>query len=346
MLRSSATGLPVIAGIIALSVARPARAEPALPCSEVAVEGDASIQSRWPDLVRALRAAFLAREDVDLCARVTLTARDSTILVAVFLPDGRSAARSIARREDVAPAVEALLLLPERSPRPSASGPEVSAATAPPDPEPTSSSAPSTTAPHVRAPAESPVSERDAPPSVTRASAGLRIELSAEAGARIGDGQTSIGLGALSFLEFSGWLVGFQGRLDRYRRLTPSDNGLGPPDGPSEALELSVLGGRRVRLDSFAFDFLVGAAGALAGTTNVQTATPGGTMTQSSSSSTVPRLVVESRLNFGAASTLRTFVSLDGEVGPSGAGSEAPPSATRLPIWTLGVALGATVGTR
>jgi hypothetical protein len=188
-----------------------------------------------------------------------------------------------------------------------------------------------------------------------RASAHLRIELSVATGARIGDGQTSIGIGALSFLELSGWLVGFDGRLDRYQRLATSNDTQGP-GRVSSALELALLGGRRVRLNGLAFDFLLGPAAALGSATtsqsavaaampSAQTQMPGATVTHSSPS-TVPRLLLACRLNFAALSTLRTFVSLEGEFGPARADGNDLPSAPRLPVWTLGLALGATVGTR
>ena len=152
----------------------------------------------------------------------------------------------------------------------------------------------------------------------------LGIELSALAGARIGDGQTSVGLGAVSFLDVSGWLVGFEGRVDRYRRV--------PDDHSGGALELALLGGRRFRFQNLSLDVVVGPAAALQGTTTF--------------SSTVTRLLLASRLNFPAHSSWRTFVGLDGEVGPTRAGDADLPGAPRLPLWTLGLALGATVGTR
>jgi hypothetical protein len=70
-------------------------------------------------------------------------------------------------------------------------------------------------------------------------------------------------------------------------------------------------------------------------------------VTKASSTSTVPRFVLGTRLNFGARSTVRAFVGIDGELGPARAGDSVDmPNASRLPIWTLGLALGATVGTQ
>jgi hypothetical protein len=167
----------------------------------------------------------------------------------------------------------------------------------------------------------------------------LRIELSVVTGARIGDGQTSIGLGALSFLDLSGWLVGFAGRADRYKTLSG-----GPTDGG--ALELAVLGGRRFRFPEVALDVIAGPAAAMQGTATFETrsSVTGNDVTKSSSS-TVPRLLLGARVSFSALSTLHTFVGVDGELGPSRAGGTDVPGAPRLPVWTLGLALGATVGT-
>jgi hypothetical protein len=344
-----AADLRVLAGILATLCARPARAEdPA--CSPIAVESEASVSAQWHGLAGTVREAFNAREDIDRCARVKLMWRAGSIAVQVALPDGRVALRTASRPEDVVPTLEALLLLPQRdaplpplaidaggspSSRPSwpTGGPSAVEGASPLGAE---------DVPTNRAPT---ISDHFTPQSL-RTPAHLQIELSVATGGRIGDGQMSLGLGALSFLDLSEWLVGFEGRLDRYQKVggTPSTAVQGPPHG-SGALELAVLGGRRVRLKSLALDFLIGPAAAVQGTTTFQTQTAAGTITHSSSS-TVPRLLVASRLNFGARSTLHTFVSLDGEFGPSRVGGDDLPFAPRLPVWTLGLALGATVGTQ
>jgi hypothetical protein len=165
------------------------------------------------------------------------------------------------------------------------------------------------------------------------------IELSVLTGARAGGGQSSVGLGALSFLDLSGWLVGFEGRADRYHAT--------PTAGPWGALEVAVLGGRRFRFGDIALDLTSGLAAAMQGTATyvTQPANTGNTVSESSSS-TVLRLLAGARLTFGAHSMLRAFVGLDGEVGPRGAGGADVPGAPRLPVATLGLALGATVGTR
>jgi hypothetical protein len=150
-----------------------------------------------------------------------------------------------------------------------------------------------------------------------------------------------VGLGALSFLDVNGWLLGFAGRFDRYRTL----------DGPysSGALELAVLGGRRFWLGTTALDLAAGPALALGGTTtySVQSSGAGnGGNVSGSADNTVPRLLLEARLAFSALSTLHTFVALDGDFGPARSPDAGLLNAPRLPVWTLGLALGATVGTR
>ena len=169
-------------------------------------------------------------------------------------------------------------------------------------------------------------------------------------GARIGDGQWSVGGGALSFLDVSGWLIGFAGRVDRYRTIAP-----GPTDGA--ALELAAPFGRRFRFRNVAFDLFMGPAVADQGPATYTATSPvppvsrpgqPGTVIVSAASSTsvVPRLLVGARVNFGALALFRTFVGVDGDFGEARAGGNVVPGAPRLPVWTLGLALGATIGTR
>jgi hypothetical protein len=166
----------------------------------------------------------------------------------------------------------------------------------------------------------------------------FRIELSLATGARVGDGQAGIGLGAFSFLEVSGWLAGFAGRMDRYAKLSGS-----PPDGAG-ALELALLGGRRFRFANCALDLVAGPAAALLGTTTVETQTAT-THTIASSSGRVPRLVLGARTSFNASAMVHTFVGVDGSFGPGRMDGSPVPEGPRLPVWTVGLLLGATVGT-
>ncbi len=345
MMRVYAAGLPVLMGIVAnLLCVRPALAD-GPSCAAIVIEADASVSTRWPGLLNHVRETFEARDDIDRCARVELRMGDVSIAVEAILPDGRFAARTVSRREDVVPTLEALLLVPERIGQAQTPALEPSASGAPPGGS--MSVQPSgPTPPGMREVPSGPAlaaADRDASAaSAARRPSRLRIELSAITGARIGDGQTGVGLGAFSFLDLSGWLVGFEGRADRYRTLSG-----GGPDGG--VLELAVLGGRRLRFQNMALDLVVGAAEVPQGTTTFATSSPGpggGTVT-ASSSSTVPRLLLGARVNFSALSTLHTFVGMDGEVGPSRAGDGANiPDVPQLPVWTVGLALGATVGTQ
>jgi hypothetical protein len=306
----------------------------------LAIEADSSVRARWPYLVDRLRDAFDARDDIDRCARVELSSHGGAVMVDVALPDGRSAARSVSRQEDVAPTLDALLLLPERgvdrslvsSVTPVTTPAVTSAASAPKSVPPPLVMDPASNRSLVARDHASSGRSRAEPP------AHLRIELSLLAGARVGDGHVGAGLGALSLLDVGGWLFGIEGRVDRYRRNPENDQG---------AFEVAALAGRRFRFESVALDVAAGPAAAFQGTTTLETQS---TVTRNSviesSSSTVPRLLVDSRLTFGAASTLRTFVAVDGDVGPRRMGSLDLPGAPRLPLWTVGLAIGATVGTQ
>ena len=75
----------------------------------------------------------------------------------------------------------------------------------------------------------------------------------------------------------------------------------------SKAKELAVLGGRRFRFHDLALDLTAGLAAAMQGTATygVTSSVTGAGFTESSSS-TVPRLLLGARVDFGARSTLRT----------------------------------------
>jgi hypothetical protein len=322
MMRRHAIRLPVLAGLVALLCVRSALAQNAA-CSSMTIDADASVDARWRGLVSQVREALDARDDIDRCASVRLTLREASIAIEVTLPDGRSAIRSVSRREDVVSTIEALLVLPRRPVEPETSAREPSA---------------SPSAPVITSIVPARAIDRASPPTLFPASrpSRLRIELSLITGARIGDGQRSFGVGALSFLEIDGWLVGFEGRGDRYQTVA------GDRDGA--ALELAVLGGRRFRFRNLALDVVAGPAAAIQGTATFETRTSTGNTVSASSSSTVPRLLVGTRLAFDAFSTLHTFIGIDGELGPSRR-DDVVPGASHLPLWTLGIALGGTVGT-
>ncbi|HEY5242614.1 MAG TPA: hypothetical protein VIJ22_14140 [Polyangiaceae bacterium] len=336
MMSWSAPGLGILVGILVVLHVRPALAEDS-SCPRMDIRGDASLETRWPGLLEDVRAAFDTRGDVDRCARVELRLRTGSVALEIVLPDGRSTTRSVSRREDVVPTLEALLLVPQRiEPLP----PLASESSQPSPPATNPASPPAKVAALGATGVDPAVAVRDVSvPSPAHASRHLRIELSVATGVRVGDGQMSVGLGALSFLDLSGWLVGFEGRVDRYRMLGPS-----PTDGG--ALELAVLAGRRFRFRNVAVDLVAGPAAALQGTASFTSQSASGNTLSESSSSTVPRLLIDTRVTFGALSTLRTFIGVDAGFGPPRAGAIDVPGAPRLPIWTLGLALGATVGTQ
>jgi len=292
-------------------------------CS-LGVEAAPALDTRWPGLAEDVRQAFGERDDVDACARVVLSATGNAIGIQVTLADGRRAERSVLRAEDVVPMLEALLLMPR-------------------DSAPMSELAPS-------ADARSSSDDR-APTDRGGAASRLGIELCLATGVRVGDNQASLGAGALSFLDFSGWLAGFEGRLAHYSA------GPSASDPPHElvALELGALAGRRFPLGSVALDLMAGPALSLSGgsrsTTVAVNPSPSSTpqtITQSQSTrATVPRFVAEAHLAFNARGVLRPFVGIDSEFGPTGvSGPTGSTSAGSLPTWELGVALGASLGTR
>jgi hypothetical protein len=336
-MKSFGTAILPKAWILGALLARPAMAADH-PCPPMAVEVDAGVRARWPDLRERVHDAFEARDDIDACARVELTLSDAAIAVQVVLPDGRSASRWVSQREDVVPTLEALLLLP--------GGAEPAAAQEPP-PAPTPDERARST-PVVAPPANVAPTAREAPARPPVAPAPVGVELSVFADARMTDGQKGVGLGAQSFLDLGGWLAGFEGHVERYQA-----NAGGPP---RPALELAVLGGRRFRFGSVALDLFVGPAMALQGNAESVTASPAGRTIpppagpapgMDATSGTSPRALFGARLNFGAGSVLRTFVSVDGDIGPAGEPTPTPmANASRLPAWSGGLALGATVGTR
>jgi hypothetical protein len=63
------------------------------------------------------------------------------------------------------------------------------------------------------------------------------------------------------------------------------------------------------------------------------------------SSGPAPRLLLGARLGFSPRSVFRTFIGIDGEIGPARDATNAEPSSARLPAYSVGLALGATVGT-
>jgi hypothetical protein len=303
-------------------------------CPTLAVQADDSLLARWPALPERIRQTLEGRDDIDACARIELTRQGrSTIGVTVVLRDGRSASRSTPD-EDVLPTLEALLLVPMVDGMAATVAP--SAASVAPTAPAATAQAPLSDA--VRVDAREPRHDEASREMRMLASpeGHLRIELSVMADARVGNGQTGLGMGAVSLVDVGGWLAGFEGRADRYQ----------PPAGvPGEtSLELAALFGRRFRSRNVDVDLLAGPAIALQRGAGGTAVAPGGSMTPPSDGEVAPRALVGARLNFFAHSMLGWFVGLDGELGPSGASAASNPPG--LPVWTAGLALGATVGTR
>jgi hypothetical protein len=327
--------LPALVALLAALAPCVARAAERA-CPAMAIEPNAGFRARFPELLERIQNELAVRADVDACARVALHfEHDTDIDVSVTLPDGRTASRNVARRDDVMPTLQALLLVPERAP-------EVTAL--PPSPPPVAAKRPPRKARRDPAPE---ATDRDLLPPPAAQPRELGFELSAISGVRIGDGQFGYGAGVLSFLEVHSWLVGFQGRADGYRSIYGSD--------PETALELALLAGRRVDLGSVALDLTIGPGVAMKGVTLSDTEVvrapimppPTPPPRHESSSGAVPRLLLGARLGFRPRSVFRTFVGIDGELGPSrtSVDPEANVSSPRMPTFTVGLALGATVGT-
>lgn len=339
--------------------AHSARAEDG-PCTRLRIEAQPSVQARWPELTERLHEAFDVRGDIDRCSFVLLSRRAATIEVRVILPDGRSAVRSVAR-PDVLAAFEALLVLPElRSTR----GAGVEASTAATWSVPPPTAAPSTRTASVEASATaqqpgllttqlSPLEQRERPVAIRPRRAqpgaspqaeqsGMGFEVSVITAARIGDQQWNLGLGVVSVLDLATWLIGFEARVDGYQQLAG--------DASMPVVTLALLGGRRLRFGSFALDLAAGPALAMLGGMDSTVMPADGSRprwTETTGSGFVPRLRLAARVHFSMRSVIRTFVGADAEFGASGA-RERPLSnspAQSLPVWSVGLALGATAGT-
>jgi hypothetical protein len=301
-------------------------------CASLAIDADAAVGERWPDLPGRIRGALAGRRDVDLCARVALGLGPNGIVVAVVLPDGRSASRLVSRPEDVVPTLEALVLLP----RVEAGAPDV---------RPVGPAKPAGDGARAIAASSAPVVSASAPaaneagPEPGR----LRLEFSLLTGARAGDGEAGVTFGALTLFDIAGWLLGFAASASGYQGTTP---------GPgASALAAAVVGGRRFWWRGVALDVTAGPAVAVRGigsTVVSRTAdgTGGGAAPPPIDDGPWPRLLTGARVIFRPRSLVRTFAGLDGELALARRPADAPSDAARLPAWTVGVVLGITVGTR
>jgi hypothetical protein len=335
MRRRAQTILPGLVGLLAILAPLPSFARER-PCSPLRVSADADVRRRWPELTEQLHDALDGRSDLDVCARVQVTSVAGAIAVDVALPDGRSASRPVESRDDLVPTIEALLLLPQAPEPPFEARPEP----------------PGVTAAHAARVLEPPkegvrpaIEVTGVSPRPSTPPSRVRIELSLALSARVGDGRKGAGVGAISLLDVAGWLVGFDGRVDRY-------DGTASAPLRTSALEVGILAGRRLRPRDLALDIVAGPALALRGGSTEVVAAPASRSTMSnimrssSNETVVPRLRLGGHLAFPARSMVRTFVGLDGDVGGAGPVGPGPlGEAPGLPIWSVGLTIGATVGT-
>ncbi len=331
---NSASVLALVAAVFAIGGARPAYAGAPPRCAPLAVVVDPSVREQWPELQAMIRETFHSRADVDTCARIEVTPVGAGLGLTVVLPDKRIASRSVSRAEDVLPALEGLLLLPERARDDHTT-------------ETTTSPPPERREPEAR-PASSPAVVRLAtPPAPVDPATPFRLELDLSADARTGDGWVGGGGGVAGFADIAHWLLGFQGRIDGYHAADTGGHGM--------ALELIALGGHRFALGpNRTLDLTVGPALALHAAAPV-TARASAQMPPQMNAPNVSkidgndrlaRLILGCRLTFGAQSLLRTFVQVDADIGERNPVSGSTPDGAGLPAWTVGLAVGAAVGTR
>jgi hypothetical protein len=304
-------------------------AEPALAdarCSRLALETEAGFEDAWPEVTSRVHSAFDARTDTDACARVRLENREAAIDLEVVLPDGRSARRSELQPEDVVPVLEGLLVLPARPFV--AELPPMEASAGDRDPSPVQ--------PGVDRESSSEVVQAEAPPPT------FGYEFSLATQARVGDGQISAGFGASSVLEVASFLVGLAARYDGYRWTSGGDM--------VPALEVAATGGYRFRLKGVALSVYGGPAWTRLQTSASSAAPIGSRAVEpmpDAPQTFTPRFCFGARLDLWPRALIRSFVDLDGVIGPTGKVAEGVPPGTvsRLPVWMLGVGVGATLGT-
>lgn len=320
-----------IAGVSAL-LAVPSVAFADGACESLAIRADARALASSPSLVGRLHASFDGRPDVDACAKIRIT-RAARFDIEVTLPDGRIARRSVPRADDIAPVLEALLVVP-KSPAPPPDEGDAASEADPPAPPP-APPAVLTTSPMIgERVVDADVSRRT--PSDRR----LGFEVSALTGVRLGDGSNgsigAMGVGVQTFVDVGGWLVGAGGRLDGYTATS----------SPISTIELSVLLGHRFRWTDVTLDIIAGPAALVGSTQNDRPLVLDGNgrpLLVRDDRPVLPRLLAGARLNLRARSTFRPFVGVDGQIGTSWRSDAGDAS---LPLAMIGVSLGATVGTR
>ncbi|MGC4092759.1 MAG: hypothetical protein QM756_33730 [Polyangiaceae bacterium] len=311
-----------------------ARAE---DCAPLTIEADGELQRRWPELPQRVRGAFEGRDGIEHCAQVLLGVTEPRITITVRLRDGRFTSRSVPRHADVIPALEALLLVPELRAEVEAEGESLPRQER--ELELREPAKPANVAPAVAPTLPIRVTNHETAPDGGRApQQGLGIELSLVSTARVGDRQSALGLGVLSFANLGGWLLGFEGQANSYTEFESARS--------QGTLQLAAFVGRRFPWQSRSLDVIAGPAVALQGRFQDQSAPAGSGAAPTTTASSVPRLLVASHLTFGARSLLRSFVGVEAEFGSAGPFTGAADAEPPLPTWMAGVALGATVGTR
>ncbi len=318
-------------------------------CDGPSLTASSAFSQRFPRLLEQARSELPRLHGIDACAQVDLQLGEQGARLSVLLPDGRATEREVARAEDVLPSLQALLLVPEPA-APTEIEPAARLETPLPAKRPAKRALPRPRT--ARPPASSQQRSADTAPVPASASEN-GFEISVVTGVRAGDGQYGYGGGVLSFIQLSRWLIGFHGRADGYRALLGSD--------PETALALGLLLGRRFALGSTTLDLTAGPALALRGATFAEVTEVAHTEQMAAPVTSgpppeprerdigpVPRLLLGARWGFSPRSVFRTFIGLDGELGPrrSDYAAEGFGVSGRMPAYTLGLSLGATLGTR
>src|SRR5690606_28067015 len=317
-----AASCAVLSGALASpSLANAQNAETSGNCGPEWVDAEHAELESWPDLQSRVLRAFADREDAEGCARVRMTPHDPFISVEVLLDDGRSTVRLVPEARDVVPTLQALLLLPR---------PEDTALVRRP-PAPVVSHPPRQEAKPPK-PAPALLLRKDSPPDEAHARRDepLGFEVSALAGAHLGDRQIRYSLGALGCVRLWNWLVAAGGRAANY---APSPGAAGAI--PYSTLEFVLLGGRRFRFDALALDVLAGPG--LTWHANHTVVEGPNTRSEVASSGLFPSLLGASHVNFAPGALFGPFVGIEGQLGPSER-SDGPASerVARLPGWMLG----------
>lgn len=314
----------VCAGVLQSPLVRAEERE----CAGVVVNASPQVVSAWPDLPRKIAETLASRPAIDTCAHVRLSKAERAIDIDVRLVDGRVAARSVPSIDDVIPALEGLLLMPEFEPE----APVIE------------QQAPSIE----REESEAPVVERQEPapaseqPRRLRPDSGLSdsgvataepsavsFELSAITGLRGGDGPTSGSLGAVALLNMWDWLLAFDGRAHAIHA--------------ANTLEVTLTAGHRFSPGSLELDVLLGLAAEARGPDHVREGAVA--IDAEPRPDGEPWFYVASRLHLAPRSALGLFIGVEALSGVMGPEDVGPERLQGEDVWMAGIVAGATVGT-